>query len=92
MKIGKLQDSQLISSYEVVGGLINATLFIVDRWVSNPTIEQMAEIWYKPLNESAKPICPDGFYLQESYAENDTEILVSYTIIENPTFGGGIPV
>jgi hypothetical protein len=92
MRIGKLQDNQLISSYEIVGGLINTTLFIVDRWVSNPTVEQMEEIGYKQLNESAKQICPDGYYLQEIYTENDTEILVSYTIIENPTFGGGMPV
>ncbi len=93
MRIGKLQDSQLISSYEVVGGLINITIKIDGRDVSNPTVGQMITFFgYKPLNESAKHICPDGYYLQESYTENDTEIIVSYTIVENPTFGGGMPV
>ena len=92
MRIGKLQYNQLISSYEVVGDLINSTIYIVDKWVSNPTVEQMGTIGYKPLNESAKPTCTDGYYLQESYTENDTEILVSYTIVENPIFGGGMPI
>jgi hypothetical protein len=92
MRIGKLQDSQLISQYQVIDGLVNITIFIGERWVSNPTVEQMEEIGYKQLNESAKPICPDGYYLQESYTETETEILVSYTIIENPTFGGGLPI
>jgi hypothetical protein len=92
MRIGKLQESQLISSYEVIGDVINVTIFIGERWVSNPTLEQMAEIGYKPMNESSKPICPDGYYLEESYIETENEILVSYTIVENPTFGGGLPI
>ena len=82
MRIGKLENNQLIGLFDVVDNLINTTVFIVDRWVSNPTVEQMGTIGYKPLNESAKPTCPDGYYLQESYIETDTEILVSYTQVE----------
>jgi hypothetical protein len=52
----------------------------------------MATIGYKSINESAKPICPDGYYLEESYIETENEILVSYTIVENPIFGGGMPI
>jgi hypothetical protein len=80
MRIGTLNsENQLICLFEVVDNLINSTQFIVDRWVSNPTVEQMATIGYKPLNESAKPICIEGYYLQESYVDNGSEILVSYT-------------
>ncbi len=86
MRIGKLNsENQLIGLFEVVDGLVNSTQFIVDRCVSNPTIEQMGEIGYKLLNESAKPTCPDGYYLQESYTDNGTEILVSYTQVEIPS-------
>lgn len=82
MRIGKLENNQLIDSLSVIDGLINCTKFIGENWVSNPTIEQMAGIGYKPMVESTMPLEQEGLYITEIYSENETEILINYEFVE----------
>ena len=84
MRIGKLENNQLIDSLNVIDGLVNCTKFIGDNWVSNPTVEQMATIGYKPINDGVMPTPQEGYYIQSSYSENESEIIVSYSEVVIP--------
>ena len=85
MRIGKLNEqNQLISSFTVVDGLINTTIFIGDNWVSNPTVKQMESIGYKPINDGVIPTPQDGYYILSTYSETEIEILVSYSEVVIP--------
>ena len=84
MRIGKLENNQLIDSLNVIDGLVNCTKFIGDNWVSNPTIEQMATIGYKHINEGTIPIPQEGYYVLSTYSENESEIIVSYSEVIIP--------
>lgn len=84
MRIGKLENTQLIDSLNVIDGLVNCTKFIGDNWVSNPTIEQMGTIGYKTINDGVIPIPQEGYYILSTYSENESEILVSYSEVVIP--------
>jgi hypothetical protein len=85
MRIGKLnENSQLISSYEVIGGLINITIKIGESWVSNPTIEQMATLGYMTIVEGSHKEPVDGYYESETFSEVSGVIFSAYELIAIP--------
>ena len=78
MRIGKLENNQLISSFTVVYGLINTTIFIGENWISNPTVEQMESIGYKSIIEGIERVPQEGYYLSPIYTEDACDIIISF--------------
>ena len=84
MRIGILENNYLISSFNVVDGLINTTIFIGENWVSNPTIEQMATLGYMTIVEGSHKEPVDGYYENETFSEVNGVIFSAYELIAIP--------
>jgi len=56
--------------------------------ICNPTEENLLDLGYKPINESAKPTLEANQYYIESYSENENEIIVSYEVKTTENLGG----
>ena len=90
MRIGILENNYLISSFQVVAGLINTTIFIGENWVSNPTIEQMATLGYKTIVEGSHKEPVDGYYESETFSEVSGVIFSAYELIAIPVNPFGV--
>lgn len=84
MRIGILENNYLISSFNVVNGLINTTIFIGENWVSNPTIEHMATLGYMTIVEGSHKEPVDGYYESETFSEVSGVIFSAYELIAIP--------
>lgn len=63
-------------------------LMIGDKWVYNPTEEQLTELGYLPVVESEQPVTDEQHYAVCSWAEEDGHIVQSWTIEELPDLAG----
>lgn len=63
-------------------------LMIGDKWVYNPTGEQLMELGYLPVIFSDPPETDEKHYAVCSWAEEDGHIVQSWTIEELPDLAG----
>ena len=63
-------------------------LIISDKWVYNPTAEQLTELGYMPVVESEPPVTDEQHYALCSWAEVDGQIVQSWTVEELPDLAG----
>lgn len=83
MILAKLENGNIKSSYEIVEGKALTTIFL-DKWVSNPTVEDLLEFGYQELVHTEQPTIVAGQSIIETYTENENTIVVNYEIIGEP--------
>lgn len=59
-------------------------MIIGDKWVYNPTLEQLTELGYLPVVESEPPVTDEQHYAVPHWTEQDGEIVQSWTVEEIP--------
>ena len=80
MQYGKLVDGALkYSPHRTVIG---------DKWVYNPTAEQLTDMGYLPVIVSDPPETDDKHYAVCTWAEEDGHIVQSWTVEELPDLAG----
>lgn len=63
-------------------------LIIGDKWVYNPTAEQLVELGYMPLIETTAPETDEQHYALCNWAEVDGQIVQNWTVEELPDLAG----
>ena len=61
---------------------------IGDKWVYNPTAEQLTELGYLPVVESKPPETDEQHYAVSIWAEEDGHIVQSWVVEELPDLAG----
>lgn len=55
-----------------------------DTITYNPTAEMLLPLGYKPLTIMPMPEVEEGYHLEPTYAETDTEVVQDWTVVEDP--------
>lgn len=61
-------------------------LIIGDKWVYNPTGNQLTELGYLPVVESEQPVTDEQHYAVASWRIVDNEIVEEWSILEIPDY------
>lgn len=61
-------------------------LVIGDKWVYNPTGEQLTELGYLPVVESEQPVTDEQHYAVASWRIVDNTIVKEWSILEIPDY------
>lgn len=61
---------------------------IGDKWVYNPTEDQLSELGYMPVIETSAPETDEQHYAVCSWDEEDGHIVQSWTVEELPDLAG----
>ncbi len=61
-------------------------LIIGDKWVYNPTAEQLTEMDYLPVVESDPPVTDEQHYAVPSWRIVNDEIVEEWSILEIPDY------
>ena len=61
-------------------------MIIGDKWVYNPTEEQLAELGYMPVVESEPPVTDEQHYAVPAWEIVNDEIVKSWSVLELPDY------
>lgn len=61
-------------------------MIIGDKWVYNPTAEQLTEVGYLPVVESGPPETDEQHYAVPAWAIVNNEIIESWSVLELPDY------
>lgn len=63
---------------------INRTIDGQEYTTYNPTDEMLAEQGWLPVRYTDQPEAPEGYHYEDSFVEDDGEIVQEWTLVEDP--------